>query len=288
MKFENELENNKDVSCVELVDFGGVINGAEKKEQRKIKELLVLAETYRFLYAVNSKKVVGYISIPKHVTHAPCLIHLRGGGGDFSMLQESSILEKLVKFSMEGYVVITTQYPGVEGGDGSDAYGGQEDILSIIKLKDILESISVADTRKIGVKGHSRGGLMAYMLLRKVDWVTCAVIGSAPVDQIQLVRERSEWREYQISMWGYSKNDAIDRSPIYWSRDLPENSPLLLVHGSSDERVDVSHSLRMNASLDELSIPHEFILFEGDDHGITRHKQEYFDRTLNWFNRFLR
>lgn len=289
MKFQNQLQQNKLVTEISQVDFLTYLKSiSDPVLLKKIKNNLALVHVYKFFYTINKKKVAGFISLPKSGKNLPCLIHARGGSRDFGKVDERVLLQGLVRFSVEGYVVITTQYPGVGGGEGVDAFGGEDDVLSIKKLKDILKSISVANVNKIGIKGHSRGGLMAFMLLRQAQWIKCAVISSAPVDQIALAKERKGWREHQIKMWGKSKEESIKRSPIFWVDEISKKAPILLMHGSSDWRVPPTHSQYMSVRLFEVLVPHRFVLFEGADHGITEHSNECFEQTLSWFDRFLK
>ncbi|MES2749430.1 MAG: prolyl oligopeptidase family serine peptidase [Patescibacteria group bacterium] len=289
-EFIGELKGNKSVTLVEsypLSEKLDFLSDIQKIESAKNE--LQLVETYRFIYKVGKLKVIGYITIPKNLKEkVPCIIHLRGGSRDFAALAPRAIYGQLVKYALEGYIVISTQYPGVEGGDGKDKFGGEDDIASIVKLKDILKSVSVADINKIGIKGHSRGGLMAYMLLREVKWIKSAVIAAAPADQIRQGKERPKWREHQISLWGKSKNELILRSPLRWSNELPKKVPILLMHGTADWRVSPIDSIEMSRDMYTHKIPHRFILFEGADHGITEYKTEYFKQSINWFNRFIK
>jgi len=285
-----QLSSNKSIVSVDLHNISDKLDFLSDTEKIKLAQNdLSLVEVYRFIYKVGKIKVVGYIAIPKNQNQKlPCIIHLRGGSRDFAALTPRAIYGQLIKYALEGYIVISTQYPGVEGGEGEDTFGGTDDINSIIKLKDILKSISIADGDKIGVKGHSRGGLMAYMLLREVKWLKAAVIAAAPADQIRQGKERPKWREHQISLWGKSKEELIRRSPLRWVSDLPKKVPVLLMHGSADWRVSPLDSIEMSLEMYKSTLPHRFILFEGADHGITEYKTEYFKQTLGWFNRFLK
>ncbi|MES2966213.1 MAG: prolyl oligopeptidase family serine peptidase [Patescibacteria group bacterium] len=244
-------------------------------------------EIFRIVYKVKSLKVIGYIAIPKSGENLPCIIHLRGGSKDFGMITSKAILGNMLNYSSEGYVVITTQYPGVEGGDGKDEMGGNHDIESIKLLREILKKIPQADSGNLGIKGHSRGGLMVYMLLREVKWIKAAVIAGAPTDQVNRTGDRPGWKEHQKEMWGGSKMETIKRSPIRWVNELSKKAPLLIMHGSADWRVLPRHSLEILPLLAQATIPHRFILFEGADHGISEYRLEYHRQTMDWFNRFL-
>lgn len=243
---------------------------------------------YRIVYKVGALRVVGYVAIPKRSKNLPCLLHLRGGGGDFQRLQPKSLLVHLVRYAQNGYVVTAPQYPGAEGGDGVDAYGGPDDLKSITVLRDILKDLTVADHTRIGLKGHSRGGLMVYLLLREVSWVKAAVIGGAPTDQVRQAKTRPGWRAHQIKLWGRSREENIRRSPLRWVDDLPTRVPILLMHGAADWRVDPLDSLDMSRALFARQIPHRLLLFEGADHGISEYRSEYIRQTREWFDRFLK
>jgi dipeptidyl aminopeptidase/acylaminoacyl peptidase len=240
------------------------------------------------MYRVRKGLVVkGYVALPRSGEKLPCIINLRGGSGDFGRLDARQLLWQVVSYAADGYVVVTTQYPGVEGGDGKDTFGGEDDIASIKKLRDILKCIPSADTTRIGIKGHSRGGLMAYMLLREVSWVRASVIAGAPTDQVRAGKEREGWREHQIKMFGKLKTELVRRSPILWASELPKKTPLLIMHGSADIRVRADHSIRMSQALFEAKVPHRFVLFEGADHGITEFRTEYHNMTRAWLAQYL-
>ncbi len=277
------------VTAYEKVDLAPHLDFVQNTERMEhALRLLKSVDLYEIMYRVRKGLVVkGYIAMPHNGEKLPCLIHLRGGSGDFGRLDARQLLWQVVAYAGDGYMVITTQYPGVEGGEGKDTFGGKDDIASIQKLREILKYIPQADTNRIGVKGHSRGGLMAYMLLRESSWIRAAVIAGAPTDQVRMGKEREGWREHQIKMFGASKNELLRRSPIKWVRELPKKTPLLILHGSSDKRVDAGQSMDMSRALLDAKVPHRFVLFEGADHGITEFRAEYHDMTRLWFRRYL-
>jgi dipeptidyl aminopeptidase/acylaminoacyl peptidase len=289
-RFIDELKSHKAIVSAEAYDLTEKLDFiSDTKEIQSAKAELRNVEVYRFVYEVGRLHVIGYIALPRNTSEKiPCIIHLRGGTGDFGMLTPRTIYGQLVKYAREGYLVISTQYPGVEGGDGQDCFGGADDIASITKLREILRGTSIADTSTIGIKGHSRGGLMAYMILREATWVKAAVIAGAPTDQFRQGKERPNWREHQISLWGKSREGLLRRSPLRWVSELPKKVPLLLMHGSADWRVSPLDSLEMSQAMFKHAIPHRLIFFEGADHGITEYRAEYYRQSIDWLNRFLK
>jgi dipeptidyl aminopeptidase/acylaminoacyl peptidase len=282
------LKNCPYIVSLEELDLNPFLKEDLEPNWRKMfEERLEKTIAYKIVYKIGKIKVVGFIVLPKTGEDLPCIIHLRGGSRDFGKITEEKLIYQQTFFASNGYVVISTQYPGVDGGDGEDDWGGSDSMASIKKLKTILDYIPQADTKRIGVKGHSRGGTMAYMLLREVKWLKAAVIGGAPTDEFKAGKEREGWRRHQISLYGKSKEELHKRSAIKWVNELPENVPILLVHGSADWRVTADHSINMSKAMYEHKIPHRFILFEGADHGISEHKKENKNQALNWFNTYL-
>ncbi|MEX0917422.1 MAG: prolyl oligopeptidase family serine peptidase [Candidatus Paceibacterota bacterium] len=274
--------------CFEI-DLKKNLNLVKSRERRgEISKALEGVQVFKIIYTIRRDfKVAGFIVVPKEGKKLPSVIHLRGGSGDFGMIKALHLLN-LVSLASEGFVVITTQYPGVDGGDGKDTFGGSDDIASIKRLRDILKYIKNANPDWIGMSGHSRGGLMTYMMLREVSWVKAAVIGGASTDEVKAGKERKGWREHQISLYGKSKKELIKRSPILWANELPKKVPILLAHGSADWRVSADHSILMSNELYKNKIPHRFVLFEGADHGISEFRKEYRELTIEWFKRFLK
>lgn len=287
LKIVNKLHTEL-TACKKIVEVTPLnVQELAKENQPAHKEIPTDIQLHRIIYRAGKLKVVGYIAAPKKGKNKPCLIHLRGGGGDFAMLKPKSLLVHLVRFAQAGYVVIAPQYPGVEGGDGEDAFGGTDDLKSITVLRDILKELSIANHLRVGIKGHSRGGLMAYMVLREVKWAKAVVIGGAPTDQIRQAKNRTGWREHQIKRWGKSRDESVKRSPLRWADELPTNVPMLIMHGLSDWRVDPLDSIDMSRALLAQKAPHRLLLFEGADHVISEYRGEYVNQTLDWFNRFL-
>jgi dipeptidyl aminopeptidase/acylaminoacyl peptidase len=135
--------------------------------------------------------------------------------------------------------------------------------------------------------GHSRGGTMAWRLLREVNWIKAIVIGGASTDEIRAGKEREGWRDHQINMYGKSKEEQVKRSAIKWVDELPKKVPILLAHGASDWRVHADNSILMSKELYDRKIPHRLIIYEGADHGISEFWRHYRKEAVEWFNTYL-
>jgi len=282
------LKNCPYIISLEKQDLTKDINlNLNKDIQKAVLARLSKIDSYRMVYKVGKLKVVGFVMVPKKGKDIPCVIKLRGGGRDFGKITNQHLAHAYAYVASNDFIVITTQYPGVDGGDGKDDWGGENTINSIKVLKSILNWVPKADPKNIGLMGHSRGGLMVYMLLRKFKWAKAAVIGGAPTDQFKAGKEREGWREHQISLYGKAQKELLERSPIKWVNELPKNVPMLIVHGSSDWRVTADNSILMSKELYDNKIPHKLIIFEGAEHGISEFMREYREESIAWLKKYL-
>ena len=242
---------------------------------------------YRIVYMSRGKKIVGYIAEPQTGKKLPCIIVCRGGAKDFSSINIHNHYA-IIPLALYGYVTISTQYPGVEGGEGIDRMGSEDDVASVLDLYKILKSYSRVDIKNIGMLGFSRGGAMVYRCLARVRYLKAVVIGSASVDEVSMAKWRKGWKDYQQQTYGGSLHENKKRSVMYWVENLAKKTPILIMNGSSDNRVNAEDTLRLLPKLSQHKIPYRFILYEGTDHYLGEHKKEFRLEILRWFDRFIR
>lgn len=121
-----------------------------------------------------------------------------------------------------------------------------------------------------------------------MKWIKAAVIIAAPADEVNAPKFRKGWREHQISLYGKSKKEQIKRSALYWPEKIYKKTPLLIMHGSADWRVNVQDSIRMAEKLHQQKVPIRLVIYEGADHGLTEFKEESHQQIYSWFKRFLK
>jgi dipeptidyl aminopeptidase/acylaminoacyl peptidase len=293
------MENNiKEIQKIPLI-----LDVKEIKLTKKVKEFIgpelyknaVKNSKHIFVYKINykskDKNIVGYMIEPRVGKILPCIIWNRGGSGDFGSIRVGGLFVGLHDMSLlakKGYIIIATQYPGVAGGEGEDRGGGEDDIASILDLYKILKSYKRADSSRIGMGGGSRGGMMTYMCLARVKWIKAAVVISAPADEILADKFRKGWKEHQKKMYGGSKVEMKKRSAIYWTDKLSKKSPILLISGTADWRVNPEDSMRMALELHKNKIPFKSVIYPGADHGITEYGIESSEEMFNWFDKYVK
>lgn len=249
-------------------------------------------EYLKIKYMSDGLKIAGYILKPKnyHEKKLPVVIYNRGGNQDIGILD----FEKLYSFFdlvSKGYVLVASQYRGCSESEGHDELGGK-DVNDVLNLIPLIGSLSFADSSRIGMYGWSRGGMMTYLVLKKTDEISAAVIGAGPTDFISNLEKRPEAEELLSKLIpNYLKDrekELKSRSAVYWPDKLYRGTPILLLQGSEDKQTHPPDVLRMVSKLYEINHPVRFVLFENGDHGLSQYSKEVNNLVNDWFNRYLK
>ncbi|WP_408031166.1 alpha/beta hydrolase family protein [Tenacibaculum xiamenense] len=247
-------------------------------------------ELYAIQYLSDSLKVNGFLMKPKKQGKYPCIIFNRGGNREYSKASGPLLLHIFASIVSKGYIVIASQYRGNGGGEGKEEFGGK-DVNDVVILPKILEEVQGADTNRIGMYGWSRGSMMTYIALTKTNKIKAVVVGGGPSDLTIMNRpkfEKGVYAELIPNYWKNKKEELAKRSAIKWVDKFPKNVPILMLHGSSDWRAKPEHSLNLALQFEKHKIPYRLIVFEGGDHGLTKHNDEVNEQVLKWFNRYLK
>ncbi|MGL5831526.1 MAG: alpha/beta hydrolase family protein, partial [Candidatus Altimarinota bacterium] len=154
--------------------------------------------------------------------------------------------------------------------------------------KEIIDHHPAADSSKIGAWGGSRGGMMTYLLMKKVNWLKAAVTRAGLADVYDMFQRRDDMEEFLSEFFDTTEDQKIARSAVRWPEKFPKNVPLLMLHGTADWRVHPSQSLNLSQKLIDHQVPHRLIMYEGGDHSLSEFKQESFQEIKKWFERFLK
>jgi dipeptidyl aminopeptidase/acylaminoacyl peptidase len=235
-------------------------------------------------YMSDGLRVSGYIWKPRGAAgKLPLIVFNRGGNGDFG---KALPWQNTWRFALDGFVVIAAQLRGADGGEGKDEYGGADvdDVLNTIPL---AESLGYIDMRNVFLLGWSRGGMETTIALKRGMKVNAAAVGGALTD---LPAELAERPSLGTNVWrrlipGYSTLALRERSAVYWPERI--RVPLLLIHGGSDWRVDPAETQRFAEALKRAGATYELVVYPGDDHGVSVHKDESNRRIVEWFRRYM-
>lgn len=146
----------------------------------------------RLVYSSDGHRVVAFLLRPRSTPgrRHPAIIYNRGGNRDFGALDLPSLLD-LSGLVEHGYVVVASQYRGVDGGDGQEEFGGA-DVDDVLNLLPLLGRQRDVDTTRIGMMGWSRGGMMTYLALARTDRIVAAAVGAGLADLVESAKARPD------------------------------------------------------------------------------------------------
>ena len=211
----------------------------------------------------------------------PGLLFLPGGGwrnADRAPLKERYGLA----LAEHGYVCITGEYRVM---DEAPWPAQIQDVKATIRwMRANSDSLGI-DPSKIVVCGKSAGGQIALVVAGApnvqefegnggnpgVSSEVAAVVGVSPVSDVS---DRARMPDFE-PMFGPAPSDDMiaGASPIsYAASGYP---PTLLLHGTSDDRVPHSETLRMYHALEAAGVPVDLHLYAGQNHFFDREPHFY-------------
>jgi len=259
------------------------------------RRLHAAAETQisKITYLSDGLRVNGWLLEPecRSTQPLPCIIVNRGGNRDFGAWTRLEVFTYLLTLANRGYVVVASNYRGAAEGEGQDEFGGN-DVHDVLNLVPLLENLDNADTSRLGMIGLSRGGLMTYLALAHTDKVRAAVVVSGVSSLMSWERQRPDMAGVFAELLGGSSSEVPDkfyeRSPVLWAQRLCKCTPLLLLHGCADRRVDPRQALDMARTLLECRHPFRLVMFEGAGHSLIEVWSEQMELTGKWLDRYVR
>lgn len=217
----------------------------------------------------DGKDIHAYITIPNGKGPFPTIVLPHGGPFVQEVVEYDEWGQMLAN---NGYLVIQPEYRGSKGygldfyksafiPKGQGGYKMQDDLDDAIPY---LVKHGYTDPARVAMFGWSYGGYAALVAAsRTPQSYQCVIAGAAVSDTIMQLnyyktRMRGAPRVEQVNMW----KDSI--SPI--KEVAKVNVPILLIHGSVDQRVPLKHSKIYREQLDKFHKPYKFVLLEGADH----------------------
>lgn len=240
---------------------------------------------YSIDYMSEEYIIKGIIGKPKKVkSKLPIIVYLRGGSEDTGKITVQTLKDKFYFWIKQGYIVIASQYRGVDGGEGKDELGGA-DLVDVLNLFKLVEELSYADTNSIYLIGHSRGGMMALMALREQVPVKAAALTAPITDYFSFEKQRPDLNALLnniIPNMPENKKVAYTRrSATCWADAI--SVPLIIMHGDADTTCDLSQSTLLVDALSKSKKIYEFVIYPGGNHSLTNFRHDINKQIYKWF-----
>lgn len=213
-------------------------------------------------------------------------------------------------FSRNGYIVFKPDYRGHGSSEGppSGAYGSTGYTIDVLNAVASIKQYPSADTKRIGMWGHSMGG---YITLRtmvaspdiKAGVIWAGVVGSyldmlsrwrrgsgpTPTSPVPTTISSRRWRQELVEKFG-----TPEANPTFWN-SISANSyladisgPLQLHHGTADSSVPLEFSQTLQKQMESAGQKSELFTYPGDDHNIAANLSVALRRSVEFFDTFVK
>jgi uncharacterized protein len=209
------------------------------------------------------------------------------------------------RLARAGYVVFRIDYRGNDRSEGlaAGAYGDPGYTVDVLNAIASLQRFPQVNPQKIGMWGHSMGGFLTLRAMVispaiKAGVIWSGVVGSYPDLLNNWHRsgptptpqpEARGWRAGWIAQYG-----PPDKNPGFWNSisanaylaDL--SGPLQLHHGTADSEVPLEFSKKLAADIQAAGGSVEFYTYPENDHNLSQSFDLAMDRTIVFFDRYLK
>ena len=197
-------------------------------------------------YWSQGLRVKGLLARPKAPGNYDALLYLRGGLQSIGMVRPA----RIAQFAAQGFVVFAPYYRGNRGGEGKDEFAGA-DRFDAVNGVDVLKKFT--KQQKVHLYGFSRGGLMVLWTAILRDDIKSIVTWAGVSDATATYWERVDMRRGLKRIVGGTPNRVPEkydeRTPLFDVAAI--NAPVLIVHGTSDEHVDIEHAYQLELYLQD-------------------------------------
>ncbi|MDT7542182.1 MAG: hypothetical protein QOE33_2086 [Acidobacteriota bacterium] len=255
---------------------------------------IVEPEEFNF-QSFDNTKVEGWLMKPVgwHGERAPLILSIHGGPhGTYGY----SFNANFQAYAARGYAVLFINPRGSTGygqkfSDGTLREWGGGDYRDLMAGVDAaLKKYSWLDANRMGVTGGSYGGFMTNWIITQTPRFRAAV-SVASVSNLVSFYATSVYQDLIHAEFGlpWDDYDLLWRwSPLRYSRDA--QTPTLFIHGEQDNDVHITQAEEMYMALRRRGIETVMLRYPREGHGFRepRHRLDALERTLSWFDKYLK
>ena len=264
-------------------------------------------------YKSDGLKIYGLLSIPNSPQPEggyPAIIFNHG----YIAPSEYRTTERYVAYfgtlAASGYVVFKPDYRGHGSSEGtaSGAYFSPDYLTDVMNALSSVEKLEYVNKDKIGMWGHSLGGFLTLRAMVISNHIKAGVIWGGVVGSYQDMYE--EWwskrrnpnptsaqinpnnrpsRQAFMTKYGQPTKDNEFWNAISSTTYIGDVSgPIQLHHGLSDETVPDALSKRLYDEMKAAGKEVEYFTYEGNDHNISQSFSTAMNRSVEFFDKYLK
>lgn len=261
---------------------------------------------YYVSYLSDGLKIYALMTVPngeKPATGWPVVIFNHGYIPPNVYRTTERYVNYVDQIARNGYIVFKSDYRGHDRSEGTSGsiYTQPNYTIDVLNAVASVKRYPDADPNRIGMWGHSMGG---YITLRamvvssdiKVGVIWGGVVAPYP-DLFTRWNPGGHLTSAAPGSWVYSLEQAygsVDTNPDFWNsisangylHDL--RGPIQLHHSTTDEVVPVKFSEMLYEEMLAANQSVELYTYEGDNHNISRNFDTAMQRSVEFFDRYLK
>jgi dipeptidyl aminopeptidase/acylaminoacyl peptidase len=224
----------------------------------------------------------------------PLILSIHGGPHGMSGYAFNSTFQV---YAARGYAVLYLNPRGSSGygqkfSDGTiNEWGGGDYRDLMAGVDEALKRNSWIDAGRLGVTGGSYGGFMTNWIITQTPRFKAAV-SSASVSNLVSFYSTSLYQDLIHAEFGGFPWDNYDLlwqwSPLRYVRQA--QTPTMFIHGEQDNDVHITQAEEMYMALRRRGVETVLVRYPREGHGLRepKHRVDSLERTLAWFDRFLK
>ena len=196
-----------------------------------------------------------------------------------------------------GYAVLYLNPRGSSGygqkfSDGTiNEWGGGDYRDLMFGVDEVLRKNAWIDPERMGVTGGSYGGFMTNWIITQTPRFRGAV-AAASLSNLISFYSTSLYQDLIHAEFGGFPWDNFDLlwqwSPLRYVRQV--QTPILFLHGENDNDVHISQAEEMYMALKRRGVETVLVRYPREGHGLRepKHRLDALERTVNWFDRYVK
>lgn len=194
-----------------------------------------------------------------------------------------------------GFAVL---YPNPRGstGRGSEFVNALFNEVGRGEYRDIMAGVDamiergIADPDRLGIGGWSWGGYLTAWAVTQTNRFKAGVMGAGLPN---MITDNSIGDIPGANLSYFPASPYEDPDPYYEHSAIRYISrcetPLLILHGEADDRVNLYQGVEMYVALRELGKEHQFVTYPREGHAIKerKHQRDLIQRVGNWYAKYL-
>jgi dipeptidyl aminopeptidase/acylaminoacyl peptidase len=199
-------------------------------------------------------------------------------------------------FASAGYVVIMPNFHGSSGFglkfmDAIKGQWGGAPYEDQMKAVDTALTWPYVDTTRIAAAGASYGGYMANWVEGHTDRFRTIVCHDGLFDTVTMLYSGDfvggTEQEFKGTPWK-NQQALIDQAPSTFAKNF--KTPMLIIHGERDYRVDPSEGYAMFQVLQAMHVPSKLLVFEEENHWVLKPADDIFwyHQVLDWLDEWVK